>query len=416
VPGSVGETSAELRTASQSDVGRARRDNQDAFGEFTGAGGERLLVVADGMGGHVGGATASRICVETLGAALEDAEGRPETRLARALSLANARIREAAERQPELAGMGTTAVALLFTTRGTAWLGWVGDSRAYRARDGELEALSSDHSVVAEWVKVGILQPDEAEHHPRRNELLRALGASPDVEPELRELQVRARDRFLLCTDGLSAVVPSEEIRAVLAFETPELAVKKLVAMANERGGPDNVTVTIAEASEATARPAALAAAPRRSARALRALLAVAAAIAVGLFATILYALAHGGGGLPPKPAPAPAAARAAPSEADLLRFIDDWEAAANAHDAPRLRGLGFELTPESLERDFPRDGGRLDVTLLSQQPLADDLWGLRLRLAYTHPGRAGVERHEVERAILVRASAGALHYAGAWE
>ena len=412
MPDGIGESAFELRTASQSDVGRARRDNQDAFGEFATGAGERLLVVADGMGGHVGGATASRICVETLGEALQD-EGAPEARLARGLAQANSRIRSAAERQPDLAGMGTTAVALLFASPRTAWLGWVGDSRAYRARGGELELLTHDHSVVAEWVRAGILQPEEADHHPRRNELLRALGASDDVEPDVRELDVRPRDRFLLCSDGLSSVVPADEICAVIAFETPELAVKKLVAMANERGGPDNVTVLMAVAPEemATQLAAAPAPIPRRSAGALRTLAAIAAAIALGLLGTILYAIERGGGGLPP---PAPAAA--GPTHSDVLRFLDDWESAANAHDAQRLRSLGFALTPEQLERDFPSDGGKLELALLSQQPLADDVIGLRLRVAYTRPGRAGIERREEERAILVRPSAGALRYAGAWE
>jgi len=408
---SVGEGTRELRTASQSDVGRARRDNQDAFGEFASAAGERLLVVADGMGGHLGGATASRICVETLGEVLHDGDGAPETRLARGLALANTRIRAAAERQADLAGMGTTAVALLFASPRTAWLGWVGDSRAYRARGGELETLSHDHSVVAEWVRAGILQPEEAEHHPRRNELLRALGASAEVEPDLRELDVRPHDRFLLCSDGLSSVVPAEEIRAVLAFEPPELAVKKLVAMANERGGPDNVTVLVGVAPEEHVRALDPEASPRRSARTLRALVPIAAAIGLGLLGTILYAIERGGGGLP---APAPKAA--APSHAEVLRFLDDWEQAANAHDAGRLRGLGFALTPEQLERDFPSDGGRLELALLSQESLAGDLVGLRLRVAYTRPGRKGLERREEERAILVRPSAGALRYAGAWE
>ena len=411
MPQGIGASAFELRTASQSDVGRARRDNQDAFGEFATTAGERMLVVADGMGGHVGGATASRICVETLGEALQD-EGAPEARLARGLAEANSRIRAAAERQPDLAGMGTTAVALLFASPRTAWLGWVGDSRAYRARGGELELLTHDHSVVAEWVRAGILQPEEADHHPRRNELLRALGASGDVEPDLRELDVRPRDRFLLCSDGLSSVVPADEIRAVIAFETPELAVKKLVAMANERGGPDNVTVLMAVApEEVAAQLAAAPAAPLRSAGALRTLAAIAAAIALGLIGTILYAIERGGGGLP---TPAPAAA--GPTHSDVLRFLDDWEAAANAHDAQRLRALGFALTPEQLERDFPSDGGKLELALLSQQPLAGDVIGLRLRVAYTRPGRAGVERREEERAILVRPSGGALRYAGAWE
>ena len=403
---------AEIRTASQSDVGRARRDNQDAIGEFASRGGERLLVVADGMGGHVGGATASRICIETLGAALVDGDDAPEARLRRGLALANARIREAAELQPELAGMGTTAVALLFGAGGRAWLGWVGDSRAYRSRAGEIEALSTDHSVVAEWVRAGILRPDEAEQHPRRNELLRALGASAQLEPEVREFEVRSGDRFLLCSDGLSAVVPLAEIAAVFGAEAPELAVKKLVAMANERGGPDNVSVVVAVVTEPVA-PVAVVAPPRRAApgRALRALFAVVGAVALGLFGAILYGLTRGGGGLPAvEPAAAPAT-----SHADVLRFLDEWSAAANSHDASRLRALGFELTPEQLERDFPRNG-KLELALLSEEPLAPDLLGLRLRMVYTHPGRAGVERSEEERALLVRAAGGALRYAGAWE
>src|SRR5258706_3160991 len=121
-----------MRTASQSDVGRASRENQDAHGEFQSRTGERLLVVADGMGGHVGGATASRICVETLGAALVDTDDAPDVRLRRGLALANERIRETAERQPELAGMGATAVALVFGAHARARGRWVGGRPADR--------------------------------------------------------------------------------------------------------------------------------------------------------------------------------------------------------------------------------------------------------------------------------------------
>ncbi len=398
-----------IRTASQSDVGRARRENQDAHGEFQSRAGERLLVVADGMGGHVGGATASRICVETLGAALVDTDAPPDARLRRGLALANARIRETAERQPELAGMGTTAVALLFGADGRAWLGWVGDSRAYRWRGGELEALSTDHSVVAEWVRAGILRADEAENHPRRNELLRALGANEELESEVTELDVRAGDRFLLCTDGLSAVVPSAEIAAVVAFEEPELAAKKLVAMANERGGPDNVTVVVALVPMG-AHAAALAARRARPSLALRPLFMVVCAVALGLLGAIFYGLTRTGGGLPYG-----VVAPAGPSHADVLRFLDAWSAAANAHDAPGLRALGFELTLEQFERDFPR-GGKLELALLAEQALAPDLFGLRLRLIHTHAGRDGVERSEEERAILVRAAGGQLRFAGSWQ
>jgi len=285
----LGETGG-IRTASQSDVGRSRHDNQDAHGDFRGKRGERLLVVADGMGGHLGGATASRICVETLGAVLEESKGAPYERLERGLLDANTRIRAAAGRDPDLAGMGTTAVALLFGNDGRAWLGWVGDSRAYRARGGTLEPLSSDHSVVAEWVKAGILEADEAERHPRRNELLRALGASDSLEPELRELEVEPGDRFLLCSDGLSAVVPLAEIAGVVATEDPERATKTLVALANQYGGPDNVTVVIAAVPlETVTLP--LRKIPAPPANRSRLWLALAAVVAVSLLAAALYGL-----------------------------------------------------------------------------------------------------------------------------
>jgi protein phosphatase len=400
-----------LQTASQSDVGRARRDNQDAHGEFESRSGDRLLVVADGMGGHVGGATASRICVEALGSAFVDSDDPPNVRLQRGLALANRRIREAAEHRPELAGMGTTAVALSFGADGRVWLGWVGDSRAYRSRAGALEALSRDHSVVAEWVRAGILEPAEAEHHPRRNELLRALGASEEVEPEVTELAVQAGDRFLLCTDGLSAVVPSEEIGAIVGGEELELAAKKLVALANERGGPDNVTVVLAAVPRELAPPRVTPAArPAPPNRALRALFGVIGAVAIGLLGAIFYGLTQGGGGLPGVPA-----APAAPSHADVQLFLDEWSAAANAHDSLRLRALGFDLSPEQLDRDFPR-GGKLELMLLSEEPVTPDSLGLRLRMVYTVPSRSGVERSEQERAILVRADGGQLRFAGAWQ
>jgi hypothetical protein len=302
--------------------------------------------------------------------------------------------------------MGTTAVVLLFGAGRRAWLGWVGDSRAYRLRAGVLEALSRDHSIVAEWVRAGVLRADEADQHPRRNELLRALGASDELEPEVTELEVRGGDRFLLCSDGLSAVVPSAEIAAVVGSEEPELAAKKLVAMANERGGPDNVTVVVA-VMPAEIAPAA--APPRRDLprRALRTLFAVAGAVAIGLLGAVLYGLTRGDA--------AETGTSAGPSHADVLRFLGDWTAAANAHDALRLRALGFELSPEQLEREYP-SGGKLELALLAEQALGPDLFGLRLRLLYARPGSGGVERSEQERAILVRAANGALRFAGSWE
>jgi protein phosphatase len=241
---------ARISSAAQSDVGRTRSENQDAFGEFSTPSGERLFVVADGMGGHRGGATASRLCVETIGRTFTDGTDRAEERLRRGFELANLRIHEAAHGDPELAGMGTTAVALVLAPDGSGALGWVGDSRAYRFSGGALERLSTDHSVVGEMIRAGVLTEAEAENHPRRNELLRAIGPHEVVEPETLVLRHSPGDRFLLCSDGLWGPVPEAELAIVLGFEAPELAVKKLIAKANERGGPDNVTAQIASVAD----------------------------------------------------------------------------------------------------------------------------------------------------------------------
>src|SRR5262245_15394702 len=146
---SAGE-GARIQSAAQSDVGRSRAENQDAFGEFMTASGERLFIVADGMGGHRGGATASRLCVETVGREFGESPLAGAARLQRGFELANTRIHRASVADPDLSGMGTTAVALVISPDGTATLGWVGDSRAYRFRDGALELLSADHSVGGE--------------------------------------------------------------------------------------------------------------------------------------------------------------------------------------------------------------------------------------------------------------------------
>ena len=198
------------------------------------------------MGGHRGGSTASQLCVETIGRTFVGGLGTAEERLRCGFELANTRIHEAADGDPELVGMGTTAVALALAPHGSGALAWVGDSRVYRFRDGALEQLSLDHSVVGEMLRSGVLSPAEAESHPRRNELLRAIGPLASVDAETLVLRHLPGDRYLLCTDGLWGPVPAAEIEAVLGSEAPELAVRKLVAQANERGGPDNVTAQIA--------------------------------------------------------------------------------------------------------------------------------------------------------------------------
>jgi PPM family protein phosphatase len=320
---------ARVVTAAQSDIGRTRSENQDAFGEFQTPDGARLLVVADGMGGHRGGATASRVTVETVGRSFGSSIGPVADRLRAALVEANARVHQAAAGDSELTGMGATVVALALDAEGGAELGWIGDSRAYRFRAGTTELLSEDHSVVSQMVRAGVISEAEAETHPRRNELLLAVGPTPTVEPALRSLELQPGDRFLLCTDGLWGSVPKPEITAVLGFEAPELAVRKLVARANEKGGPDNVTAVVAwlpeEGARAVAPPVIAPVAAPRSRR-YPILLGTAAAVTAVLIGLGVYALLPpeyettatvAVEVTPPSPAPlsppAPAAPRASP-------------------------------------------------------------------------------------------------------
>jgi protein phosphatase len=151
-----------------------------------------------------------------------------------------------AREDPGLAGMGTTVVALLLDAAGRAAVAHVGDSRCYRWRGRRLAPLTTDHSVVAEMQRRGVLTAEEAAYHPRRNEILRSVGVLAEVEVELAAVEIAAGDWYLLCSDGLCGVVSDAEIEEVLASETsPDAAARALVALANECGGPDNVTVQI---------------------------------------------------------------------------------------------------------------------------------------------------------------------------
>jgi protein phosphatase len=239
-------------SASLSDVGRKRKNNQDSCGEFQSAAG-RLLVCCDGMGGHQGGEIASRLAVETIGQVFSRGGAAPEALLRDAFQAAHARVRSEAQQRPELEGMGTTGVALLFDGQASAWVAHVGDSRAYRVRDGRIEQLTNDHSIVSELLRAGRITPDQAASHPH-NELSRALGARAELEVDCAEHAVQDGDRFLLCSDGLWNLVADLEIAEVLLREDPPSAVHTLVARANERGGTDNVTVQVLGFGEARAK------------------------------------------------------------------------------------------------------------------------------------------------------------------
>ena len=237
---------AGIGLASKTDVGQIRQANEDSCDTFAREDGTRLLVVADGMGGHRGGATASSTAVTAIAEIFDaEASARPSDMLGRAIEAANARVFEMAQQDPELEGMGTTVVAFHLDARGRGTVAHVGDSRAYRYRNGRLEPLTTDHSVVAEMQRRGLLSADEAAVHPRRNEILRSVGVLPDVEVEVAAVDVHPGDRFVLCSDGLSGVVTDDQIAAVVQAESPEGAVDTLIRMANERGGPDNITVQI---------------------------------------------------------------------------------------------------------------------------------------------------------------------------
>jgi len=218
-------------------------------------------VVADGMGGHRAGATASQVTVAAIGEVFSGfVESHPEEMLRDAIETANERVHAMAVENTELRGMGTTAVALLLGPGSTGWVAHVGDSRAYRLRGERFEALTRDHSVVAELERRGLLSADEAAVHPRRNEILRCVGVHPDVEVETSEIEVEPGDLFLLCSDGLTGMLDEMEIADVAEHNTPYEAARILVGRANEAGGQDNVTVQIARVQSPgseTLRPAA---------------------------------------------------------------------------------------------------------------------------------------------------------------
>ncbi len=233
---------------SLTDVGQVREVNQDSLGEFADpARGRRLFIVADGMGGHLGGEVASRMTVETAAEIFAAGGNDPAELLRVALETANERVHEAAQQDMDLAGMGTTGVCLLFQSGGSGWVAHVGDSRAYRLRDDVFEQITEDHSVVGALIRMGHITEDEAKQHPQRNEILRAIGTNPEVEVQVTPLELQPGDRFLLCSDGLSGLVPDAEIAEVLGRMEPEDAARTLVQMANLEGGNDNITVQVVE-------------------------------------------------------------------------------------------------------------------------------------------------------------------------
>ncbi|MFL6267213.1 MAG: Stp1/IreP family PP2C-type Ser/Thr phosphatase [Actinomycetes bacterium] len=238
--------------AAATDVGRMRKNNEDSY-----LSSQPVAAVADGMGGHSAGEVASAIAIEELAALGERGPWENETAatddLKQAILRANRRIRGMAASDRKLNGMGTTLVALL-QDGDMVHVANVGDSRGYLLRQGELSQVTVDHSLVQELVDDGRLSPKDAERHPQRSVITRALGIDPEVEFDLFTYKLQVGDRLLLCSDGLSDVVEPTQIRNVLLrVRSPQKAARQLITVANEQGGPDNITVIVVDAVDESA-------------------------------------------------------------------------------------------------------------------------------------------------------------------
>lgn len=236
------------------DIGLKRDRNEDAFlvnEELS------LVVVADGMGGHAGGQHASSLAVNTVEEMIGElamptrADGGHvdpvdtlRAGIDEAVRLAGRRIHGWAVEHPEFRGMGTTVVVALLHG-GNAYIAHVGDSRMYLLRDGTIEQITDDHSVVAQSIRDGVLTEEQARSHRMRNVITRALGVNAEVEVDVQVRAVRRNDRLLLCTDGLSGKVEPDELRSLVERHEPSEALRQLVGLACARGGEDNITAVV---------------------------------------------------------------------------------------------------------------------------------------------------------------------------
>ena len=234
-----------LRYAARSDVGLVRANNQDSA-----YAGPHLLVVADGMGGHAGGDVASSLAVATLAPLDDEAHGPDDAleQLDRALHAAQDELLARADRDPELAGLGTTVTALLRAGSKLA-MAHIGDSRAYLLRDGEMTQVTTDHTFVQYLVNTGKITAEEAEHHPQRSVVMRVLGDfDMEIVPDLSVREARVGERWLLCSDGLSGVVSADTLGETLrTFTDVDECAERLIQLALRAGGPDNITVIVAD-------------------------------------------------------------------------------------------------------------------------------------------------------------------------
>lgn len=238
-----------MKLAGKTDVGRVRQENQDDYRAGELPGGAVWALVCDGMGGAKGGREASQGACNVIENFFQEqyaqcGAGQEEPFLKKALLYANRFVFQKAAHEEALAGMGTTAVCALVRS-GNVYLCHAGDSRAYLIRDGKLTQLTHDHSYVQELVDCGTITEEEAEHHPQKNIITKALGVDYRLEPEFTAAKLKRKDRLLLCTDGLTNMVPVEEMEELLAqgafYDLPD----RLIKAANAHGGSDNITALL---------------------------------------------------------------------------------------------------------------------------------------------------------------------------
>ena len=238
-----------MKLAGKTDVGRVRQENQDDYRAGELPGGAVWALVCDGMGGAKGGREASQGACNVIENFFQEqyaqcGAGQEEPFLKKALLYANRFVFQKAAHEEALAGMGTTAVCALVRS-GNVYLCHAGDSRAYLIRDGKLTQLTHDHSYVQELVDCGTITVEEAEHHPQKNIITKALGVDYRLEPEFTAAKLKREDRLLLCTDGLTNMVPVEEMEELLAQGTFYDLPDRLIEAANAHGGSDNITALL---------------------------------------------------------------------------------------------------------------------------------------------------------------------------
>jgi len=248
-----------VRFSGDTNVGMKRDHNEDSFYLPVN---ERLAIVADGMGGHASGEIASRMAVETIVSYFKETEGEQQltwpfkvdrghnqtiNRMATAIKLANQQIFEGAERKSEWHGMGTTVVSTLFLDD-VLIVGHVGDSRLYRVREGGIDQITEDHSLLNDYLKAKKLTPEEIEAFPHKNVIVRALGMKDTVTVDINRVEPKDGDIFLLCSDGLSGMVTDKQMEQILQSQADlDKACAQLIDAANANGGNDNVTCILAQ-------------------------------------------------------------------------------------------------------------------------------------------------------------------------